>query len=219
VVADLKLEDKALRSRLAELDQSLATNVNVAEQVSIKAAIATMRTEQARFTDAAATLRVEMAKLQEAAAIETDPAIIEQMALDLLALKTRLAEEQQAITDVGIDIKEAMEQLGATLAEERRQELVVEQVAVRVDLADISERIATANASMAETAAAKTTARNAMEAALTKLPGAAQELEIRQHYDTLIERIKAQVKELRVRLAQLRVQKALLTFTYTGPTG
>ena len=58
-----------------------------------------------------------------------------------------------------------------------------------------------------------------MQTQLSELPGDAQVLEIRQHYDSLIERIKAQVKELRVKLAQLRVQKALLTFEYRGPTG
>jgi len=54
---------------------------------------------------------------------------------------------------------------------------------------------------------------------LSRLPGAAEALEIHKHFDTLIERIKAQVKELRVRLSGLRVQKALLTFEYRGPVG
>jgi len=219
VVADLRGEDKTLRSELAVIDQSLATNIDVAEQVVIKAAIASMRVEQARFTDAVALIRVEIARLKEAAARETDAAVLEQMALDLLALQTREAEEKQAITEVGIDVREATEQLGATMALVRRQELEVEQGLVRIDLADVAERIATAQAAMAETAAAKMAARNAMDAELTQLPGAVQELEILQHYNSLIERIKAQVKELRVRLSQLRVQKALLTFEYRGPAG
>lgn len=218
-VTDLQAEDKVLRSQLAEIDQSLATNVDVAEQVAIKAAIASMRTQQARFTDAAAILRVEIARLKETAARETDPLVLEQYALDLLALQTREQEERQAITDVGIDIAEATAALGATMALERRSELEAEQASVRIGMADVAERITTAQAAMAETAAAKTAARNAMDVELTELPGAVQELEIRQHYDSLIERIKAQVKELRVRLSQLRVQKALLTFEYRGPVG
>jgi len=219
VVADLRAEEKSLRSTLAEIDQSLATNTDVAEQVSIKASIAEMRTAQARFTDVAAILRVEIAEKKVAIEQEADADAKAVLKVELLELQVREAEEKQAITDVGIDIKEAQEQLSATMAEERRQELIAEQASVRVQIADTSERIATANASIAETATAKTNARNAMTAELTELPGAAQELEIRQHYDSLIERIKAQVKELRVRLSQLRVQKALLAFEYRGPSG
>jgi hypothetical protein len=219
VVADLRTEDKELRSKLAVIDQSLATNIDVAEQVRIKAAIASMRVQQARFTDAAAAIAVEIARLKEAAAIETDAVVLERYALDLLAFQTREKEERQAITDVGIDIAEATAELGATMALIRRQEFGVDQALVRAELADTSKRIATAQAAMAETAQAKLAARNAMDTELTRLPGAAQELEIRQHYDSLIERIRAQVKELRVRLSQLRVQKALLTFEYRGPLG
>lgn len=218
-VADLRAEDKELRSKLAEIDQSLATNVDVAKQVEIKSSIATMRTDQARFSDAAALLRVEIAQKKvdiEKAEDDEEKATLK---IELLELQVAETEERQAITDVGIDIQEAVEELAKTLEEERRQELVAEQAKARIDLADISERIATSQASMAETAAAKTTAKNAMESELTKLPGAVQELEIRQRYDSLIERIKAQVKELRVRLSQLRVQKALLTFQYAGPEG
>jgi hypothetical protein len=219
VVADLRAEDKSLRSLLAVLDQSLATNVDVALQEEIKASIAGMRVEQARFTAAAAFIKVEIARLKETAAIETDAAVLEQMALDLLALQTQEAEEKRAITDVGIDIASAMESLGATMVQVRRQELQVNQEAVKIDLAGAGERIATAQSAMAATSQAKQKARNAMDAELTRLPGAVQELEILQRYNSLIERIKAQVKELRVRLSQLRVQKALLTFEYRGPTG
>ena len=86
-------------------------------------------------------------------------------------------------------------------------------------ITDITERIARTQAEIAETATVKRDAKNSMQTQLSELPGDAQVLEIRQHYDSLIERIKAQVKELRVKLAQLRVQKALLTFEYRGPTG
>jgi len=219
VVAGLRAEDKALRSLLAVLDQSLATNIDVALQEEIKANIASMRVAQARFTDAAAAIVVEIARLKETGATETDPVVLEQMALDLLALQVREKEERQAITSVGIDISSAMESLGATMGAEHRADLETEQAVVRVRLADISERIATAQSAMAETAKAKLTAKNAMDAELTELPGAVQELEILQHYNSLIERIRAQVKELRVRLSQLRVQKALLTFEYAGPSG
>jgi len=219
VVAELRGQDKELRSMLAQIDQSLSTNIDVAEQVEIKAAIAGMRTAQARFTDAAAILRVEVARLKEAGARETDMAVLEQMALELLALQTREAEEKEAIAAVEIDIRLAVEQLGVSMEEARRAELETEQATVKVELADISERIAAVNASIAETATAKTGARNAMDAELSRLPGAAEALEIHKHFDTLIERIKAQVKELRVRLSGLRVQKALLTFEYRGPVG
>lgn len=216
VVAELRAEEKELRTQLAEIDQSLATNIDIAEQVAIKASIASMRTQQARFTDAAAILRVEIAEKKVAIERELDADVKASLKVELLELQVAEAEEKQAITDVGIDIREATEALGATMAAERRQELVADQAAVKLQIANISERIATANASIAETSAAKTNARNAMNSELTELPGAAQELEIRQHYDSLIERIKAQVKELRVRLSQLRVQKALLTFEYRG---
>lgn len=219
VVAELRAEDKTLRSALAVISQSLATNIDVAAQVVIKSAIAGMRTAQARFTDAAAILEIEIARLKEAGARETDETVLEQMALELLSLQTQIAEERQAITDVEIDIREAVESLGQTMEEARRAELETEQAAVGIETADVSERIALANTTIAETAVAKTDALNAMDTELSRLPGAADALEIRKHYDTLIERIKAQVKELRVRLSGLRVQKALLTFEYRGPAG
>jgi len=219
VVAGLRAEDKTLRSELAVIGQGLATNIDVAEQARIKAAVASMRVQQARFTDAAAAIVVEIARLKETAAVETDVDILEQYALDLLALQTREKEEKQAITDVGIDISEAAAELGATMAQARRQELETGLASVKVTLADVSERIATAQSAMAATSQAKLAARNAMDAELNRLPGAVQELEILQHYNSLIERIKAQVKGLRVQLSSLRVQKALLTFEYRGPTG
>lgn len=218
-MANLREQEKVARSRLAELTQSLAMNIDVALQVEIKAAIASMRTTQARARNAIAGIRVEIARLKEAAATEPDAETLEAMALELLGLKVQEAEQQEIITGVGIDLREAEERLGLTMSEVRRSELAVEQTTVKRTIADVTQRIAILQTDIAETATAKQNAKNAMRIQLGELPGEVQALEIRQHYDSLIERIKAQITTLGSTLSQLRVQKALLAFEYRGALG
>lgn len=218
-ISELREQIKRRQTRASEIRESVAGNVDIALQEELKRERLTLRTEISGIREQTAAAETAIRHIREIIITLTEPAEIDEAKADILALQTAIAEYRESIAAIDTQISEIAEAIVAAMSEARKEELGAERDILQTEVAGLEAEIQHLNTEVLTTIAARDTAKREMQLQIAMMPNADQAIDVRQHYDSLIEEIKSRIKTLQANLSTLRVQKALLTVGYRETLG
>jgi len=201
---------KLARANIATIDQSLVNNVDMTIFAELKAERLNLQTASARLAERIAANQVLIAMDKESLLQLVDDDAILNVKAHILALQTENAQFQEQRANALVQIEEIDESLSATLSIVRKADLQSEKAGFRVNVADYETEIAEIRSTIRVVQGDKERLEQELDAKITALPGADEQVEIHRVYLTRINEIESGIKVYKENIAQLRLEKSRL---------